>query len=78
MNKCDINWRMRIGHYIRKLGRWISGPYWVCTHCGWIKFKEEEVLCWECGLGEMIYQGDLENELCMGYVLSRVFSRFSR
>ncbi len=58
-NKCDLSLRMIIGHYIRKFGRWVSGPYWVCTHCGWVKFKEEEVLCWECSFGEMIYQGEL-------------------
>ena len=28
---------------------------WKCTNCGIIKHKEEEVLCWSCGIGEMIY-----------------------
>lgn len=47
-----------IGCLLRKLGRKICGPYWVCDHCICIKYKEEEASCWECGLGEMIYQGD--------------------
>ena len=31
-------------------------PIWKCTICGCIKHKEEEVICWNCGKGEMIYQ----------------------
>jgi len=31
-------------------------PTWKCTICGCIKHKEEEVICWNCGKGEMIYQ----------------------
>jgi len=31
--------------------------FWECDHCGAVKLKEKEVLCWECGgKGEMIYQ----------------------
>lgn len=30
---------------------------WQCDHCGNIKYQEEEVLCWECGKGEMIFHG---------------------
>jgi len=49
--------RMRLGNLIRKLGRKICGKYWVCTHCGNIEYAEREVICWKCGLGEMVYQG---------------------
>jgi hypothetical protein len=30
---------------------------WECTHCGQTKNKEEEVYCWNCGIGEMVYRG---------------------
>jgi len=29
--------------------------YWKCNNCGDIQDKEEEVKCWACGKGEMIY-----------------------
>lgn len=28
---------------------------WVCDHCGHTEYLEQEVICWECGKGEMIY-----------------------
>jgi ribosomal protein L37E len=43
--------------WVRRLGEWIQGDYWICTHCGALRFHEEEVGCWKCGLGEMIYRG---------------------
>ena len=49
--------RLRLGNYIRKFGEWIMPRYWICANCGTIKHKEEEVLCWKCGIGEMIYKG---------------------
>ena len=30
---------------------------WECNSCHHIEHKEEEVICWKCGKGEMIYQG---------------------
>lgn len=27
----------------------------TCTHCGYSEKKEQEVICWKCGLGEMVY-----------------------
>jgi hypothetical protein len=27
----------------------------VCTHCGYAEKNEQEVKCWKCGLGEMVY-----------------------
>ena len=33
-----------------------SPPRWVCDNCGYVKFKEEEVICWDCGKGEMVYR----------------------
>jgi hypothetical protein len=28
---------------------------WVCDNCGHKENKEQEVHCWKCGKGEMIY-----------------------
>jgi len=30
-------------------------PKWVCNKCGHTERKEEEVMCWKCGKGEMLY-----------------------
>lgn len=30
---------------------------WVCDTCGWVQYREEEVRCWNCGLGTMHYRG---------------------
>ncbi len=30
---------------------------WQCDNCHITKHTEKEVLCWECGNGEMIYRG---------------------
>jgi hypothetical protein len=30
---------------------------WICDTCGHEKDREQEVRCWECSDGEMIYQG---------------------
>lgn len=49
--------RVRIGGAIRRIGCWLAGDYWRCTHCGNLEYREREVTCWTCGLGEMIYQG---------------------
>jgi len=34
-----------------------SVEIWRCNHCGYIVNKEDEVICWNCGKGEMIFQG---------------------
>ena len=31
---------------------------WECDNCHHIVYFEQEVICWECGEGEMIYQGE--------------------
>lgn len=49
--------RIRFGNMVRKLGKRICGNYWRCCHCGKMKFREEEILCWGCGIGKMLYQG---------------------
>ncbi len=51
--------RIRIGNLIREIGNKICGAYWVCSSCGNIEYFEREVMCWNCGKGKMIYQGDL-------------------
>ena len=30
---------------------------WECDNCGHMEFHEGEVMCWQCGEGEMIFQG---------------------
>lgn len=30
--------------------------FWECDNCGDVRFNEEEVTCWECGQGAMIFQ----------------------
>ena len=39
-----------------------SYEVWQCNHCGHVVEKEEEVTCWKCGKGEMIYQGQYWRE----------------
>ena len=33
----------------------LRGYYWKCNNCSYIKDIEEEVICWNCGQGEMIF-----------------------
>ncbi len=28
---------------------------WTCDRCGHVEHKEVEVMCWQCGKGEMVY-----------------------
>lgn len=41
-------------YYDRKMYEWIN-DYHICTHCGHKEKKEQEIMCWHCGLGEMVY-----------------------
>jgi len=41
-------------YYDQKLYEFIN-DYYECSFCGYRKKKEEEVICWKCGKGEMIY-----------------------
>jgi len=34
--------------------------YWKCNSCGVIRDREEELWCWRCGRGQMIYHKILE------------------
>ena len=49
---------IKLGWWIRNLGKKIQPNYWKCMHCSFIKFKEEEIICWKCGLGDMIFKGE--------------------
>jgi hypothetical protein len=51
---------LRLGYFIRMVGESIQPDYWVCTSCGNIEYYEREIRCWKCGIGEMIYKGDLK------------------
>lgn len=53
------NFFVRLGMLIRVIGKEIQPDYWVCTHCGNIEYCEREVMCWKCGIGEMVYKGDV-------------------
>lgn len=49
--------RIKLGLLIRNIGKFIQPNYWVCFNCGNIEYKEREVMCRKCGIGEMIYKG---------------------
>lgn len=34
-----------------------GGEVWECDNCGHVKLHEEEITCWKCGKGEMIFRG---------------------
>lgn len=53
------NFWIRFGMFFRVVGESIQPDYWVCMHCGNIEYYEREVMCWKCGIGEMIYKGEL-------------------
>jgi hypothetical protein len=42
-------------YYDKKMYEWIN-DYYECTHCDNKEKKEREVMCWKCGLGEMVYR----------------------
>ena len=42
-------------YYDRKMYDWIN-DYYECTHCDNKEKNEREVMCWKCGLGEMVYR----------------------
>jgi hypothetical protein len=48
--------RIIFGILLCKIGEKIKPNYWKCIGCGHIEFKEEEVYCWKCSTGEMIYK----------------------
>ena len=54
-----INFVIRLGWFIRVFGRELQPDYWVYMNCGHVEHFEREVMCWKCGIGEMIYKGDL-------------------
>lgn len=45
------------GKIIIEIGKSIQPDYWRCCNCGYIEYKEEEVICWKCSVGDMIYKG---------------------
>lgn len=53
--KAKINYR-RQGSKIVK-GR--EYPVYQCNHCSHLVPLEEEVLCWQCGKGEMTFLGGI-------------------
>lgn len=53
------NFKIRLGMFFRVVGKEMQPDYWICTNCGRIVYLEREVVCWKCGIGEMIYKGEL-------------------
>ncbi|KKM75724.1 hypothetical protein LCGC14_1387380 [marine sediment metagenome] len=51
---------IRLGYLIRMIGESMQPDYWACINCGHVKYYKEEIMCCECGIGEMIYKGDLK------------------
>jgi len=51
--------KTRLGMFFRVLGREMQPDYWACANCGRIEYLEREFICWKCGIGEMIYKGEL-------------------
>jgi hypothetical protein len=50
---------VKFGMLFRVIGKELQPDYWICTNCGHIGYVEKEIVCWECGVGEMIYKGEL-------------------
>lgn len=51
------NFRIAFSIFIRTVGKEMAPDYWRCTNCTHTEYKEREVLCWKCGIGEMLYKG---------------------
>lgn len=49
--------RLLIHTDIIRTWRQRKDDYWRCERCSAIRLNEEEVICWSCGRGEMIYRG---------------------
>ena len=49
--------RLKIVRLLLKLINFIQPKYWKCNNCSHLELKEQEIMCWNCGLGEMIYKG---------------------
>lgn len=44
-----------VKNFVKQL---VTKDYWKCDYCRVIKFHEQEMLCWNCKRGQMIYEGD--------------------
>ena len=51
--------KLRLGMLFRVLGKEMQPDYWACANCRRIVYLEREVICWKCGIGKMIYKGDV-------------------
>ena len=52
-----FNIRLKITKFLLKIVGFIEPKYWKCTHCSHLELIEQEIMCWKCGLGEMINKG---------------------
>lgn len=53
------NWWYRRNPRKRKSKGW-----WECENCGNVEYYEREVICWECGDGEMVYRDGIHCPDC--------------
>lgn len=53
------DFKVKLGMFFRALGTEMQPDYWVCANCRRIVYLERECICWKCGIGEMMYKGDL-------------------
>ena len=43
---------------LRKITDYLTISYWQCNECGCKEDVEQEVACWKCSRGEMLFQID--------------------
>lgn len=48
--------RLIITRFLLYLVDIIVPNHWKCSYCSYLELREQEVLCWKCGIGEMIYK----------------------
>ena len=51
-----IELRIAFSKFVHAVADGMAPDYWECINCGHIWHVEEEVMCWKCGIGEMIYK----------------------
>jgi hypothetical protein len=51
-----IEFRIAFCQFLHAVADGLAPDYWQCTNCMHIWHREEEVICWKCGIGEMIYK----------------------
>ena len=50
---------VRLGMLFRVVGKEMQPDYWACTNCGNIEYCKHEGKCWSCGVGDLVYKGEV-------------------